>query len=109
MHSFAMARRTCPALLSSIAVAALLLWPSAALAEDAAPAFTVLPTIKGDAVVGATLTAQAEWTGSPDPTPKYTWRRCRATGGACDPIADARLQAIPWTRSCISCKEKQKA
>ena len=25
------------------------------------------------------------------------------------PIADARLNAIPWTRVCISCKEKQKA
>ena len=24
-------------------------------------------------------------------------------------IAQARLDAIPWTRSCISCKEKQKA
>ena len=24
-------------------------------------------------------------------------------------IAPARLDAIPWTRSCISCKEKQKA
>jgi RNA polymerase-binding transcription factor DksA len=23
-------------------------------------------------------------------------------------IADARLNAIPWTRVCISCKEKQK-
>jgi len=28
----------------------------------------------------------------------------------CDePIAEARLSAIPWTRVCISCKEKQKA
>lgn len=26
-----------------------------------------------------------------------------------EPIAEARLNAIPWTRSCISCKEKQKA
>jgi DnaK suppressor protein len=25
------------------------------------------------------------------------------------PIAEARLNAIPWTRSCISCKEKQNA
>src|SRR6059058_2267826 len=31
---------------------------------------------------------------------------CRDCG---EPIADARLEAIPWTRSCISCKEKQKA
>src|SRR6187401_3711993 len=31
---------------------------------------------------------------------------CRDCG---EPIADARLDAIPWTRVCISCKEKQKA
>ena len=24
-------------------------------------------------------------------------------------LADARLDAIPWTRVCITCKEKQKA
>ena len=26
-----------------------------------------------------------------------------------EPIADARLTAIPWKRVCIACKEKQKA
>jgi DnaK suppressor protein len=26
-----------------------------------------------------------------------------------EPISDARLTAIPWTRVCITCKEKQKA
>ena len=26
-----------------------------------------------------------------------------------EPIAEARLNAIPWTRVCITCKEKQKA
>jgi DnaK suppressor protein len=26
-----------------------------------------------------------------------------------EPIADARLHAIPWTRVCIKCKEKQKS
>jgi DnaK suppressor protein len=31
---------------------------------------------------------------------------CRDCG---EPIAEARLNAIPWTRSCITCKEKQKA
>ena len=25
-----------------------------------------------------------------------------------EPIAEARLNAIPWTRVCITCKEKQK-
>jgi DnaK suppressor protein len=31
---------------------------------------------------------------------------CRDCG---EPVAPARLDAIPWTRVCISCKEKQKA
>ena len=31
---------------------------------------------------------------------------CRDCGEA---IAEARLNAIPWTRVCITCKEKQKA
>jgi len=84
-----MGRRTCPALLSSMAAAALLLWPAAALAEDSPPAFVSLPAITGDPVVGATLTAQATWTGQPPPMVRYTWRRCRATGGTCEPIADA--------------------
>jgi DnaK suppressor protein len=35
-----------------------------------------------------------------------TFGLCRDCG---QPIADARLNAIPWTRVCISCKEKQKA
>ena len=37
---------------------------------------------------------------------KGTYGVCRDCG---NPIADARLQAIPWTRVCINCKEKQKA
>ena len=35
-----------------------------------------------------------------------TFGVCRDCG---EPIAEARLTAIPWTRVCISCKEKQKA
>jgi DnaK suppressor protein len=31
---------------------------------------------------------------------------CRDCG---DPIAAARLEAIPWTRVCITCKQKQNA
>jgi DnaK suppressor protein len=31
---------------------------------------------------------------------------CRDCG---DPIAPARLEAIPWTRVCITCKQKQNA
>jgi len=37
---------------------------------------------------------------------KGTYGICRDCGG---PIAEARLNAIPWTRVCITCKEKQKA
>ena len=35
-----------------------------------------------------------------------TFGLCRDCGQM---IADARLDAIPWTRVCIACKEKQKA
>ena len=39
------------------------------------------------------------------------WRLEKGTYGACrdcgEPIAPARLNAIPWTRVCITCKEKQ--
>ncbi|MGZ4342530.1 MAG: hypothetical protein ACXVHX_10970 [Solirubrobacteraceae bacterium] len=88
MHSFAITRRKCPAFVVSFAAAALL-WPTLALGADAPPVFTSPPTIQGDAVVGATLTAAATWTGEPAPTVKYQWRRCPATGGSCDQIADA--------------------
>jgi DnaK suppressor protein len=37
---------------------------------------------------------------------KGTYGVCRDCG---DPIAPARLEAIPWTRVCISCKQKQNA
>ena len=33
-----------------------------------------------------------------------TYGVCRDCG---DPVAPARLAAIPWTRVCITCKEKQ--
>jgi DnaK suppressor protein len=35
---------------------------------------------------------------------KGSYGICRDCG---EPIAPARLNAIPWTRVCISCKEKQ--
>ena len=37
---------------------------------------------------------------------KGTYGICRDCG---EPIAEARLNAIPWTRVCIVCKEKQSA
>ena len=35
-----------------------------------------------------------------------TYGTCRDCG---EPIATARLNAIPWTRVCITCKEKQQS
>jgi DnaK suppressor protein len=35
-----------------------------------------------------------------------TYGACRDCG---EPISAARLEAIPWTRVCIACKEKQKS
>ncbi len=35
---------------------------------------------------------------------KGSYGQCRDCG---EPIAPARLDAIPWTRVCIACKEKQ--
>lgn len=41
------------------------------------------------------------------------WRLEQGTYGVCrdcgEPVAEARLNAIPWTRVCITCKEKQSA
>ncbi len=37
---------------------------------------------------------------------KGSFGLCKDCG---EPIAEARLNAIPWTRVCITCKEKQKA
>ena len=37
---------------------------------------------------------------------KGTYGVCRDCG---EPIAPARLEAIPWTRVCITCKERQSA
>jgi hypothetical protein len=88
LHSFASRPLTGTALLA-VAAAVLLLSASDALAEDTAPAFTSGPTIVGDAVVGSTLTAEATWTGEPAPQVKYVWRRCPATGGACQQIDGA--------------------
>ena len=37
---------------------------------------------------------------------KGTYGTCRDCG---EPVAEQRLKAIPWTRVCITCKEKQHA
>ena len=44
--------------------------------------------------------------GAPRRIAQGTYGVCRACG---EPIAGARLNAIPWTRVCIGCKEKQNA
>jgi hypothetical protein len=88
LHSFA-SRRLTGTVVLAVAAAALLLPVADALAEDTPPAFTSGPTIVGDAVVGATLTAAATWTGEPAPQVRYVWRRCPATGGACQQIDGA--------------------
>jgi hypothetical protein len=88
LYSFGSRRLRRPALLTVVA-AAVLLSPSTALAEDTAPAFTSGPTVVGDAVVGSTLKAEATWTGEPEPQVKYNWKRCPATGGACQQIDGA--------------------
>jgi hypothetical protein len=93
LRGYGTTRASGPVLLVSLAAAAVLLWPAGAPGADppppTAPAFVSLPAIQGDAVVGATLTAMFTATGEPVPTAKYTWRRCRATGGSCDAITGA--------------------
>jgi hypothetical protein len=77
-----------PALLVGVATA-LLAWLPAAARADTAPSFTSAPVVHGDAFVGATLAVSATWTGDPPLTVKYQWRRCPATGGACQAIDGA--------------------
>jgi len=55
-----------------------------------APQNTSPPTISGDAVEGATLTADpGEWSGSPAPSFSYQWLECDESGAPCVAIAGA--------------------
>jgi hypothetical protein len=57
-------------------------------AAPSAPSNTKPPTISGEAVVGATLTATpGQWTQSP--SFHYEWRRCDENGASCAAIAGA--------------------
>ena len=55
-----------------------------------APANTAAPAVSGTAQQGQTLNASAgSWTGSTPMTYGYQWRRCNASGGACENVAGA--------------------
>jgi hypothetical protein len=69
--------------------AVVLLAPRTALAEDAPPQITAGPVIVGLPQVGETLTAEAIWTGAPEPTPAWRWVRCARASGACAAIKGA--------------------
>ena len=63
--------------------------PPTALAEDAPPQITDGPVIVGLAQEGQTLSAQASWTGSPQPEPAWQWVRCERPKGSCSAIKGA--------------------
>jgi lysozyme len=55
-----------------------------------APVLVSPPSVGGIARVGETLTAAAgTWQADPLPTLAYSWRRCDASGGACEAIPEA--------------------
>jgi hypothetical protein len=62
--------------------------PAAVYAQATRPAITAGPVIAGTPQVGATLTANATWTGTPEPTAAWRWQRC-AGPGSCPDIAGA--------------------
>jgi hypothetical protein len=67
--------------------------PSGRIATGSGPANTTPPTIKGDAAVGSTLTADpGKWNANGSVTFKYQWRVCAADGSACRDITGATGQ-----------------
>jgi hypothetical protein len=72
-----------------VVVLAAVIWLPASARADSPPKFTSKPAIQGNAVVGATLTAVATWTGDPAPTATYAWGRCPANGNICPAISGA--------------------
>src|SRR3954452_24121114 len=79
-------RRRTSALLA--ACAASLSLTAVAVADDV-PVIAAKPVISGVAQQGATLTASATWTGSPDPHVEWDWRRCTSDGSSCKAIKGA--------------------
>ena len=58
----------------------------------------VLPTIKGTARDGETLTAgTGTWKGTPTITYTYQWQRCNSSGEACDNITGATASTYKLT------------
>ncbi|HMS71487.1 MAG TPA: amidase domain-containing protein [Baekduia sp.] len=58
--------------------------------EALPPSNSVEPVLSGDAIDGQTLsTDNGTWSGTPDLTYSYQWRRCDASGESCSDIADA--------------------
>src|SRR4029079_1526071 len=58
--------------------------------DAVAPANTTLPSISGTTRDGQTLTAdRGTWTGTPNITYAYQWRRCDVSGANCADIAGA--------------------
>jgi len=64
--------------------------PAVARAAAAPPAFTSLPVVQGDTVLGSTLqVVGATWTGDPPPSVRYHWARCPGDVIVCKAIKDA--------------------
>jgi hypothetical protein len=60
-----------------------------------APVASIRPYISGGDVPGAALTSQVgSWTGKEQIRFVYTWRRCDAVGGSCQPIVDVSRKPV---------------
>jgi len=92
-----MLRRSFARVLFAVAVAgasaAVYVTMGSAAEQANPPSNSSPPTITGDALVGATLTAQSgSWTGANPITFTYQWERCDSTGGSCTSISSATSQ-----------------
>src|SRR5262249_12699015 len=66
--------------------------PSAVIMAAAKPENTVEPEVKGIVALGSQISGTlGEWSGSPDMTFEYGWKRCSAAGRECMPIQSKGL------------------